>query len=323
MKIKFDNLLWGLLLILVGGVVLAQQQGWMGFFSVQMWMVVFAMVSVIFLLRYFISGLRHWGWLFPAGIFAAVATTLYLSENGLQDTWLAAPIFVAIIIPFLVAFFMDIRKNWWALIPAFITLVLCLVVLFGSAIPGELVATLIMFSVAIPFTGVYLSDRQKVWALIPAFTTAMIGVITLLSLFAMRWVGAMVTIAVAIPFFYVYSSNRQNWWAVIPAGIMASIGINVLLSDPTLGKLAQGSLPAALLFLGWSATFGWLWREREKYPTQWARIPALVSGIIGIILLITSFFNNTSLAVDMIVAGLLLIFFGLRPRKENLAKKES
>ncbi len=317
MKIKFDNILWGLLLILAGGFALAQQQGWIGMLSEQVWMVVFAVLSVIFFVRYFTAGLRHWGWLFPACLFAAVAVSVYLSENGVKEAWLAAAVFIAIAIPFLVAFFLDMRKSWWALIPSFIMLVLCVVVFYEASLPGELIGALIMFSVAIPFAVVYLTNRQKTWALIPASTSALIGITTLLSLYSTRWVGAFVPIAISLPFFYVYLRNQQQWWALIPAGIMASIGLNVLFSDPFFGQFAQGSLPSAVLFLGWAATFGWLWHERGKYPTQWAHIPALVTGIIGIILLVTGSFTEIGLVVVLIVAGMVLIYLGLRPRKEN------
>ena len=321
MKTKLDNILWGLLLILAGGLALAQQQGWIGILSTQFWMFTFGALSLIFFTRYFIAGIRHWGWLFPACIFAAVAGILYLSASGVREAWLATPIFIAITIPFLAAFSLDIRTNWWALIPAFIMVVLCLAVIFEASLSGEWIGTMIMFSVAIPFTVVYLSNRQKTWALIPAFTTAIIGIIILLSMYTARWVGALVPIVIAIPFFFLYFRNPQHWWAIIPAGIMTSIGINVLFSDQIFGKFAASSVPAAILFLGWSATFGWLWGQREKHPTQWARIPALVLGIIGIILLATGSFTEIALVVLLIVSGMVFIYIGLRPKKENLINK--
>ena len=323
MKAKIDNIFWGILLILIGGLAFAQQQGWIGVFSTPFWMLAFGALSLVFFIRYFIAGLRHWGWLFPACIFAAVAMILYFSESDVQEAWLAVPIFVAIAIPFLVAFSLNVRENWWALIPAFIMMVMCLVVIFETSLPGELIGALIMFSVAIPFALVYLSNRQKSWALIPAFTTGAIGIITLLSLYTVRWIGAVVPIMIAIPFFYVFFHDQQRWWAIIPAGVMASIGINVWLTDPMFGRFAASSLPTAILFLGWAATFGWLWYQREKFPTQWARIPALVLGIIGIILLVTGSFTEIGGVIVLIVSGLLLIYSSLRPRKSIIANKEN
>jgi hypothetical protein len=315
MKTKFDQIFWGLLLILAGGLSLAQQEGWIGILSTQFWMLTFGALSLIFFFRYFFAGFRHWGWLFPACVFAGLAIMLWLLEAGIRLEWLVTPLFIAIIIPFLVAFAFDFRKNWWALIPAFILAVTCLVVIFEARLPGELIGALFMFSIAIPFAVVYLANRQRNWALIPAFTLATIGLLSLLASFTNRWVGALVPFAISAPFFYVYFKYPQSWWALIPAGIMGSIGLNVLLTDPALGKFATSSFPAAVLFLGWAATFGWLWRQREKYPTTWARIPAIVTSILAIILLITGSLTEFGLVVVMIVGGLALIYRGLRPKK--------
>jgi hypothetical protein len=41
-------------------------------------------------------------------------------------------------------------------------------------------------------------------------------------------------------------------------------------------------------------------------------------GIIAIILLVTGSLTDIGLVVVLIVAGLVLIFLGLRPRKENV-----
>ena len=323
MKGKLDSIFWGILLVLLGLLALAQQEGWIAVLSNQFWMLTFAAFGVIFFIRYFMAGISHWGWLFPACIFAAVSVTLWLYENGAQEAWMAVPIFSAIIIPFLVAFFLNVRENWWALIPSFVLGVVCLAAFFEAQVPGELIGALIMFSVAIPFLVVYLSNRGKRWALIPAFTTAMIGIIILISIYTVRWIGALVPLAIAIPFFYVYFTNPKSWWALIPAGIMGSIGVNVLLTDPALGKFASGSFPAAVLIGGWAATFYWLWREREKFPTRWARIPAFVMGIIAIILLVTGSLTDLGLVVVLIVAGLVLIFLGLRPRKDNARQTDN
>jgi len=110
---------------------------------------------------------------------------------------------------------------------------------------------------------------------------------------------------------------RENWWAAIPAGILGSIGINVLLSDPPLGKFAQSPFPEAILFAGWALTFGWLWRQRQIYPTSWARIPAMIATIVAITLFVVGSLTGVGLVVVPIVAGLVLIYWGLRPKKEE------
>lgn len=318
MKTKSDTIFWGILLMAAGGLALAQQQGWIGIdvLSTQFWALAFGAAGLIFIVRYLVAGWRNWGWLFPVCLFAALSVVTWLAGNGIRDTWLAAPIFSAIGIPFLAAFAVDFRRNWWALIPAFVLTVICLMVVFVEDFPGEIMGAAIMFAIAIPFAVVYFSNREKKWALIPAFTLAVIGSMNLLALTSSRWIGAFVPFAISAPFFYVFFKYPKHWWALIPAGVMASIGINVLLTDPALGKFAQSSFPGAALFLGWAATFGWLWRQREKYPTTWARIPAMIASIVAIVLLAVGSLTEFGLAAALLVGGVVLIFLGLRSRKE-------
>jgi hypothetical protein len=322
MKTKIDYLFWGFMLILAGGLALADQQAWIDIeaFSPRFWMLAFGVAGAIFLFRYLIAGLRFWGWLFPACAFVAVAGMIWLGDSGYRDAWIAAPIFGAIAVPFLVAFTVDFRKNWWALIPAFTFLIMGLVIVFGDRLPGEVVGASMMFAIAVPFAVVYFVNRQNWWALIPAFTMAVFGCIILLSMVTGQWVGAFITLAIAAPFFYVYFKYPQYWWALIPAGVMASIGVNTLLTTSALGWFGRSSFPSAILFLGWAATFGWLWRQRQVQPTAWARIPAMIAGIVAIVLLATGAMTEFGLVAVLIAGGLVLVYFGLRPRKESAAE---
>lgn len=317
MKNRYDNIFWGILLILAAGLVLAQQQGWVGHsFTPQFGMLAFGCLSLAFLIRYLLAGMRFWGWLFPVTIFAALAGMVWLakSQNYHEDA-IAAPFFGAIAIPFLVAFAIDFRKHWWALIPAFAFLLFGGVVVFGDRLPGEVIGAGFIFAIAIPFLTVYFVNHKYAWALIPGFILAAVGAITLLGSFLNQWMGGFVLFLIALPFFYVYFKQGQ-WWALMPAGILASIGVNALLSMPLLGSFAQSSMPAGIMFLGWAATFVWLWRQREKSPTAWARIPAMVLGILAAMLLVIGSLTTYGFTFALIAAGLALIYFGLRPRKD-------
>jgi hypothetical protein len=315
MKIRYDSIFWGILLILAGGLVFAQQQGWVQWTTPLFWALAFAALGVIFFIRYLLAGLREWGWLFPALILPAVGSVIWLGTSSNPQPWIAAPIFGAIAIPFLVVFALDYRRNWWALIPAGVMVFLVLMLIFINQESGDVIGAAIMFVIAIPFLIVYLRDHSRWWALIPAFVMASIGVLILLTLFFGDWAGAFVPIAISLPFFYVYFTNPQRWWALIPAGVMASIGVNAFLSMPALGKFGQSSLPAAIMFLGWAATFYWLWRQREKVPTAWAYIPAMVMGILAAVLLVTGAWATFGLPAALLAAGLLIIYLSLRPKK--------
>jgi hypothetical protein len=90
MKTKYDNIFWGILLILAAGLVFAQQQGWVGQFTPQFWMLAFAGLGLVFFIRYLLAGLRYWGWLFPACIFLALAGMLWLGTSNYREAWIAA-----------------------------------------------------------------------------------------------------------------------------------------------------------------------------------------------------------------------------------------
>jgi hypothetical protein len=321
MKNRYDNVFWGILLILVAGLTWAQQQGWVGhFFTPQFGMLAFGCLSLTFLIRYLLAGLRFWGWLFPVCIFLALASMVWMATSYIyHDAAIAAPIFGAIAIPFLVAFATDFRKNWWALIPALTSILFGAVVIFGDRLPGEVIGAGFMFAIAIPFLTVYFVNRRFGWALIPGFIMVAVGAITLLGSFLNQWMGGFVLFLIALPFFYVYF-KQGGWWALIPAGILASIGVNALLTVPFLGSFAQSTIPTGIMFLGWTATFGWLWRQRDKSPTAWARIPATVCGILAALLLVIGSLTTYGFTVALIAGGLVLIYFGLRPRKESLIK---
>jgi hypothetical protein len=319
MRNRYDNIFWGLLLILAAGVLLAQQQGWVGDFSIQSWMLVFAALALIFFIRYLLAGLRYWGWLVPACVFLGLAGLLWMGDAGYRDAWVAAPLFGSIALPFLVAFTVNVRKNWWALIPAFVMILCGSVIVLANKAPGEFIGAAFMFAFAVPFLAVYLADRTRGWALIPAFIMAATGVLILLSRYMGQWVGAFVLMAISAPFFYLYFKDRQRWWALIPAGILASISINALMTMPALGRFAQSSFPTGLMFLGWGATFGWLWRQRGQLPTNWAGIPAMVCAIVAAVLLVIGSLSEIGLTIALVLGGVVLIYVGLRPKKNNQA----
>jgi hypothetical protein len=316
MKNRYDNIFWGILLILAAGLTLAQQQGLTGKFTPQFWALAFAGLSLVFFIRYLLAGVRLWGWLFPVCIFLAISSMVWLAtSHNYRDATIAAPFFGAIAVPFLVAFAIDFRKNWWALIPAFAFILFGVVVIFGDRLPGEVIGAGFMFAIAIPFLTIYFVNRRYGWALIPGFIMLAVGAITLLGSFLNQWMGGTVLCLIALPFGYVYF-KQGRWWALIPTGILASIGVNALLTVPLLGSFAQSTIPTGIMFLGWAATFGWLWRQREKSPTAWARIPALVCGVLAALLVVIGSLTTYGITVALIAGGLVLIYFGVRPGKD-------
>ena len=133
----------GLALILAGLLFLAQNMNWLGPWSPQVWMYVFAGASVLFFVNYFFSGIQEWGWLFPATILGGVALTLGLVQLGVGDPILGAPVLGGVAVPFLVAFALD-RTNWWALIPAFVLTAVAVIITITRREEGEMVGENVM-----------------------------------------------------------------------------------------------------------------------------------------------------------------------------------
>jgi hypothetical protein len=316
MKTRSTNFLWGFVLILAGALFLAQNLGYIPLLSEQFWMAVFAGLSIVFFAGYFLSGIQNWGLLFPACIFGALALTTFMTLKGMTSSILGTPIFLAVGLPFVIAFALDRQKNWWALIPAWVMVAIAVIIAFVDLVPGEVIGTLILLAIAIPFLVVYMVDRTRKWALIPGGVLAAVSVFPLIALFGNEEViGSLVLFVIALPFFVVYFWTKENWWALIPAGVLASIGLALLVAS--LGAFAAWSTSVmnAIIFLGWGITFLALWLRRDRIPTAWAIYPAVGLGAAALLSLAVGSFLTNSWPILLIVGGGLLLWFSLRPKK--------
>ena len=316
MRSTYVNILWGVALILGGGLFLAQNLGYFDRFSPQFWMAAFAGASLLFFASYFLSGIRHWGWLFPASVSAALPLTIGLSEAGFTDAAIGALILASVGLPFVVAFALDPRNHWWALIPAWVMAVLTLIALATTRLPGEFIAALLLFGIALPFLVVYLVDRSRWWALIPAFTLGVVGLLPLLANhLSGDLMGAFVLLLLALPFLVVYLASPPNWWALIPAGVLGSIGLSLLLSSIEVFGTYWNTLIGALMFLGWAATFGLLWLRRESQPTEWAKYPALIMLAAALVTMVLGSGIQQYWPLALIAVGALVLLNNLRARQ--------
>jgi hypothetical protein len=316
MKAKTINVLWGILLILAGGLFLAQNLGFFADLAPSVWALIFAGISLLFFISYFINGLNQWGWLFPAFISAGIALTIFLAESGASGGIVAAPVLIGVALPFLGLVLVDRRSNWWALIPAWTLLVIGAIVLLADLVAGEFIAFLVLFGVALPFLFVFLLDRSRRWALIPLYVLTAVGLIPILSLIGSgEAIGATVMFLIALPFFVVYLWSKENWWALLPAGITGTIGVVVLLAGLPTAGMDKTALMNGVMFLGIAATFGVLWLRRSSQPTGWAVYPAAVLALMGVLALALGTRSDLLWPLAIILAGLLLLLNSLRSKK--------
>jgi len=326
MKTRYTTIFWSLVMIAAGIVFFMQNQGIIDYntLSPLTWALIFGVLSLFFFVTYFLQGIQQWGWLFPATILGSLAIIIGLNGTPVGDAFSGAPVLLGVGIPFLEAYFLDTKNNWWALIPAWVMCALSAVVLFEDRVDSNIIGSFVLYSIALPFFVLWLRDRTRKWALIPAGSLAVIGLIPLLNyLVSGETLGMFVMFLFALPFYVIYFSSSKNWWAMIPAGVFTSIGFVVLYAitfHPNVGNTID-RWGTALLLTGIGTTFGVLWLRRAKYDTDWAKFPAVGLFIAALITLLIGPNQGSIWAILFIVAGAIVLFFGLRGRVSKKAKK--
>ena len=122
MKIKTSSVVWGVLLILLGAIALAQQLDWFAGWDTLALVVVLSILAVIAFVGYLASGWRNWGLLFPAAGLGGGALVAWLVEESATPDEVAGGLFMIIIsIPFWIGFLVDRKRSWWALARASIS----------------------------------------------------------------------------------------------------------------------------------------------------------------------------------------------------------
>ncbi len=309
MKRTMGNVFWGLILILAGGFFLAVNLGALPDFSENGWSLIFAAASVLFFIGYFFSGIANWGLLFPAVGSGAIALTIWLSGRETADNVVGGLFMLLMSIPFWVAYLVHAKNNWWALIPGWALGAIGAIILLAGRGADNLIGTLIMWAIALPFFVVYFKNRTNWWALIPGFALGVIGAIILLSeIFSGALIGSMVLFAIGVPFFVVYFNDRQRWWALIPAYTMTVLAAIILFEN-----VVSGEVIGALVMFAIALPFFFVYaRNRENW---WALIPAFVTGMIGFIILFENLFSGELVGtlVLLAVATPFFVLYMLKP----------
>jgi hypothetical protein len=248
-----------------------------------------------------------------------VAGVVTLGASGYGGPGIGTPILIAVGAPFVVAFGLNPRQHWWALIPAWVMGVLAGLLWFVDRVQGEVVGAFVMFAIGLPFLLVYAIDRTRWWALIPGGVLAGLGVVVLLTTqVSGETIGTVVLLIIALPFLAVYAASpNHNWWALIPAGILASTAVMVLFVAGRELSADMGARLSGILFLGAAATFGLLWLRRNTVPTAWAVYPAGALAILALLAFALGTAIELVWPVVLIGLGLLLLVASLRPRQQH------
>jgi hypothetical protein len=187
---------WGGGLILFG-ILLLFEAGLDIDLSEWIWAAFFLVAALVATALYY-ADRSDWAMLITVYVlWAAFLLNFLTALNILRDEGVAFFVLVAIAIPFLAVYRRD-RKQWWALIPAYVLIAIgVMVALIGLGVLGDmLVPSYVMFAIAIPFFFVYFRNRKLWWALIPGGVLAAIGIAFLIAEAALDYIGAVVLLLV-------------------------------------------------------------------------------------------------------------------------------
>jgi hypothetical protein len=324
MKSRLINFFWGIVLVAAGIIFYLREAGFIDFevLSTTVWALIFGVLAFFFLLTYFLKGFASWGWLFPALIFGSVALTIGTSNTALGDVLSGAPILLSIALPFIAAYALDPQNRRWALIPAWVMVVLTAVIFLEPVVNDNLIGAMVLFGIGLPFLIVYLMDHTRRWALIPFGILTLIGFIPLLEIFASERIFDILVVALlALPFYVIFFWSRKNWWALIPAGVFTSVVLILIIErlNISVAGVPTGTLMGAVMNAGLALTFYILWLLRKQNPTSWAVIPAGILLAVAVLVLIFGDLDNLAGPLVLIAAGIGFFVYAILRRHQTIS----
>ncbi len=225
---RFDpRIVLGFLLLVGGGLALAQAMGFLKDASDIFWGGLFLAVGLIFLTLLF-GG--HWWSAIPGFTLVGLGALILLPES-LSD--FGGAVFLGGIgLSFWVVYFTSRVERWWALIPAGVLTALAVMIVvaqrfenFGGAV--------FLGGIALSFFAVYLSGRaERWWALIPAgVLITLAGVTIAAENFGEFQTAGFFFFGLAITFLLVALLANMRWayWPAGVLGVMGMLGIASLL----------------------------------------------------------------------------------------------
>ncbi len=225
---KFDpRIVLGFLLLVGGGLALAQALGYLEDASGLFWGGLFLAVGLVFLTLLF-GG--HW-WSAIPGFTLVGLGSLILLPDSLSE--FGGAIFLGSIgLAFWVVYFTGRTDRWWALIPAGVLSALAVMIVVAQRFEN-IGGAVFLGGIGLSFFAVYLSGRsERWWALIPGGVLVTLGGVTLAAeRFGEFQTAGFFFLGLAFTFLLVALLTGMRWayWPAAVLGIMGLLGIASLL----------------------------------------------------------------------------------------------
>jgi hypothetical protein len=191
-------IVWGGLLIVVGGLLFVEAvtatdlSGWI-------WFVLLVAAAVVATALYATDRTDLWMLITTYALWALVLLIALVTLDILRDEAVAFYVLLAMAMPFLAVYYRN-RAMWWPLIPAYVLIVIALMVLLiGLGLLNDLIVpAYVLIAIAIPFFVVFIRNRKLWWSLIPGGILALIGLSFLIAGAAIESLGALVLVVIGV-----------------------------------------------------------------------------------------------------------------------------
>ena len=226
---KFDpNIVFGFLLLIGGGLALAQTMGYLRNATGIFWGGLFLAVGLIFLTLLF-GG--HWWASFPGFTLVALGALILLPKP--LEEFGGALFLGGVGVSFWYVYFSARQERWWAIIPACVLSALAVMIVAAQRYE-DLGGAIFLGGIGLAFLIVFLTERVgRWWALIPAGVLMTLAIVTIAAeKFGEFQTAGIFFFGLAITFLLVAVLAGMKWayWPALGLGVMGILGIASLLN---------------------------------------------------------------------------------------------
>jgi hypothetical protein len=195
-KTAKQAIVWGGLLIVVGALLLVEA---FTDLSPWIWFALLVAAAVVATALYSTDRTDLWMLITVYTLWAIAVLVALVTLNVLRDEAVAFYVLLAIAMPFLAVYYRD-RAQWWALIPAYVLMVIAVMIMLTEMrlLSDLLIPAYVLIAIAIPFFVVFARDRRHWWSLIPGGILAVIGLSFLVAGASVEYLGALVLIVIGV-----------------------------------------------------------------------------------------------------------------------------